>query len=67
MVKIFNTLVFYLGRMWPIVRSATVQLIGLAAFVVFVEGIRRIYQPAAMIVGGGLVVFWTILKVRENP
>lgn len=43
-----------------------VQSIGLAGFVVFVEGIRQIHQPAAMIVGGGIVVAWTVLKVRRE-
>jgi hypothetical protein len=67
MSKIVTTLMFNLSRMWPIVRSAFIQLIGLAGFAVAVEGIRRIYQPAALIIGGGLVVLWTILKVRANP
>lgn len=56
----------YSTRAWDVVRGVTVQVIGLSGFAVFIEGIREIHTPTAMIVGGGLVVFWTILKVRQS-
>ncbi len=48
------------------VRAASIQVTGLGGFVVFIEGIRQVYQPAALIVGGALVVAWTIMKVRST-
>lgn len=50
---------------WARGRHVLVQGIGLAGFAIFVEGIRQIYQPAALVIGGGLVVVWTVLKVRS--
>jgi hypothetical protein len=56
----------YLQGVLNTLRTGAVQVIGLGGFAVFIEGIREIYQPAALIVGGGLVVTWTILKVRRT-
>lgn len=53
-------------RVWPMLRSALIQGVGLAGLGVFLAGIHRIYEPAAMIVGGALAVTWTILKVRKE-
>ena len=49
------------------VAAIAVQLIGLVGLATFIEGIREIYQPAALITGGALVVLWTIMKVRASP
>lgn len=49
-----------------VLSSVAVQGVGLGGFAIFIEGIRQIYQPAAMIVGGGLMIAWTILKVRRS-
>jgi uncharacterized membrane protein YraQ (UPF0718 family) len=49
----------------PVLRSVVVQGIGLGGLVAFIEGIRQIYEPAALVVGGALVVAWAILKMRE--
>lgn len=57
---------YFARSVWLARRSVLVQSIGLAGFLTFLEGIRRIYEPAALIVGGGLVVLWTILKVRNS-
>jgi hypothetical protein len=35
---------------------------GLAGFGAFVEGLRQVYPPAALMVGGALVVAWAVLK-----
>jgi hypothetical protein len=58
-------LAVYLRLAWSLVRAATVQLIGLAGVAAIIEGVRQIYHPAALIVGGALAVLWTILKVRS--
>jgi hypothetical protein len=57
----------YSRAAWPYIRSGVIQSVGLAGFAIFIEGIREIYSPAAMIVGGGLLVLWTIMKVRSTP
>lgn len=52
----------YLHRGW---RYALVQCVGLIGVALFVEGVRQIYQPAALMVSGALIVVWTVLKVRS--
>lgn len=54
----------YFGKIWPYLRSLTVQSVGLFGFAAFLFGIWQIYQPAALVVGGALLVVWTILKMR---
>lgn len=53
-------------QVWSVVRSVLIQSVGLAGLAAFIEGVRQIYTPAALIVGGALVVFWTIMKVRAT-
>lgn len=58
--------VVFCRRVWPIARSAIIQSVGLAGFAMFIEGIRRIYEPAALMVCGAALVGWTIMKVRRT-
>jgi len=41
-----------------------VQAVGLAGLAAFLEGVKRIHEPSAWIVGGALVVVWAVLKSR---
>lgn len=56
----------YLARAWPYLRSFVVQSIGLLGVGSFIYGFLLIYPPAAWIVGGALVVVWTMLKMRSD-
>lgn len=53
-------------RFWPHVASALVQTVGLAGFTAFLYGVWQIHRPTTWIIGGALVVLWTILKVRST-
>lgn len=41
-----------------------VQGAGFLGLIAFLEGVRRVHEPSALIVGGALVVVWAVLKSR---
>lgn len=54
------------SRFTPVLRSLAIQAVGLAGTGAVLEGIRQIYPPLALIVGGAAAVAWTVAKVRQE-
>ncbi len=48
------------------IESALVQCVGLIGFGTFIAGVWLMHRPAALIVGGALLVGWTVMKVRSE-
>ncbi len=50
----------------PAASRGAVQLVGLAGFAAFVEGVRRVYVPAAFMLAGALLVAWAVVKSSRS-